>query len=92
MTTPPHAIRKPGNSPSCSLTYDREDQQDAADDDGDDDSSLSSTKVQHCNCVVELSNLNLGGREKEGERGKREKEGEVRAQTSQVQGLSLLLP
>lgn len=82
MTTPPHAIRKPGNSPSCSLTYNREDQQDAANDDGDDDGSLSSTKVQHCNCVVELSNLNL----------QREKEGEVRAQISQVQGLSLLLP
>jgi len=86
MTTPPRSVRKtltqPGNSPSCSLTYNREDQQNAADDDGDDDGSLSSAEVQHCNCVVELSNLDL----------QREKKGEVRAQTSQVQGLGLLLP
>lgn len=49
----------------CSLTYDGEDQQDAADDNGDDDRGLSSPKVQHRNCVVEFSNLDLE-REKEG--------------------------
>lgn len=48
-----------------SLTYDREDQQDAADNDGDNDCRFSSPKVQHGNCVVELSNLDLR-KEKEG--------------------------
>lgn len=59
------SLAQPGNSSSCSLTYDREDQQDAADDNGDDDGSLSSPEVQHRNCVVELSYLDLE-REKEG--------------------------
>jgi len=58
-------LAQPGNSSFCSLTYDREDQQDAADDNGDDDCSLSSPEVQHGNCVVELSNLDLE-REKQG--------------------------
>lgn len=56
---------EPGNSSFCSLTYNRQDQQDAADDDGDDDCGLSSSKVQHRNCVVELSNLDLGREEKQ---------------------------
>lgn len=42
-----------------SLTYNRKDQQDAADNDGDNDRGFSSPKVQHGNCVVELSNLDL---------------------------------
>lgn len=52
-----------------SLTYNREHQQDAADNDGDNDRSLSSPKVQHGNCVVELSNLDLRKETEAGEAG-----------------------
>lgn len=60
---------QPRSSLFCSLTYNRENQQDAADDNGDDDCSLSSPKVQHCNCVVELSNLDLESEREGGKAG-----------------------
>lgn len=59
-------LAQPGNSSFCSLTDDREDQQDAADDNGNDDCSLSSPKVKHRNRVVELPNLDLEREEEEG--------------------------
>lgn len=67
---------KPCHSPETHhsfLTYDRENQQDAADNDGDNDGSLSSPKVQHGNCVVELSNLDLRKEKKGGKAGAEQK-------------------